>query len=190
MRVSILLISCLTYLNCFGQQTDRIFQNDSIQFKHSNDYLENVLGRSFLKDSLIFQGVYRSELSMYVYEIKQSLCKNTNKNVIIVFFDGDSIETKYNTKISRQDINNYFKGLEFDNIFLNKEYVLTLAKNKLKKGIREWQVKIRGVADSIYWEIDSFDKERLKSVYSAGGQCFEMNIRTGKFRLLDWIEIE
>jgi hypothetical protein len=190
MKFFILLFICFVYLNCQGQQTNVYSPEESLQLKLANSYLESELGEKFLKDSLIFIGIYQSVLNMYAFEIKPSLCRNKNKNMIIVFFDGVNIETKFNTKICRKDINNYFKGLKYNNIFYNKKYVLSLAKNKLKKGIKEWQIELDGVANSINWVIKSYNKEELKPIYRAGGQCFEINIRTGKYRILDWTEIE
>ena len=58
---------------------------------------------------------------MYTFQIKDEFSVIKDRNMIIVFFDGEQIEGKYNTKITRSDINNYNLKRKANNIFLNKD---------------------------------------------------------------------
>ena len=53
--------------------------------------------------------------------------------MIIVFIDGGTIETTYNTKITRIDINEYYNGNTTNNIFYNKDYAFKIAKERKLK---------------------------------------------------------
>jgi len=172
-------------------QNSIISEIDSTRISIARDFLKERLGEDFVRDSLQISGSFLSVLPMIAFEIKLEYATDRNKNMILVFVDGDSVETKFNTKINRTDIDKYLKGNESDNIFYNKKFAMNLAsQNNFEKGIKGWEIEISGIAKNVYWAIRSYDSEEHEPVYGATGKSYLVNIRNGETKIKEWIIIE
>ena len=60
----------------------------------------------------------------------------------------------------------------------------------LKKGIKNWEIEIEGVADKIFWSVNSFENEKEEPNYSALGQSFVLDLRSGSYKFSEWVKIE
>ena len=164
--------------------------HDSTDLAIATNYLITKLGQDFVKQHLVYKGHYQSVLHMVTFEITPQKFIN-NRNMIIVSMDGNEVETKYNTKITETDIKDYYKGLPPKNIFFNRNYALKQASRiKFPKGIKDWEIEIDGVADEVYWNIKSFDKESFTPMWSAQGKSLEVDIRTGRLKKDRWYGVE
>ncbi|WP_114752806.1 hypothetical protein [Pleomorphovibrio marinus] len=193
MKYTLLIFLILTNVKCFGQGSDSKDYSDSERKKIqiAENFLIETFSETFLNDTLEFKGLYKSVLDMVAFEIKNDLSTDTSRNMILVFLNGENVETEYNTKITRQNVYNYFKGVSNENIYLNHDYALSLAKRaNFEKGIKGWIISISGVADSVWWTVKSYQKVDYDPVYSANGKDFKVNIRDGKIKISEWVEIE
>ncbi|MGE0932643.1 hypothetical protein [Peijinzhouia sedimentorum] len=194
MKYTLLIFLILTNVKCLGQGSgDSIDYSDSERRKIqiAEDFLIETFSEKFLNDTLEFTGLYKSVLDMVAFEIKNELSMDTSRNMILVFLNGENVETEYNTKINRQDVYNYFRGVSNENIYLNYDYALSLAKRaNFEKGIKGWIISISGVADSVWWTVKSYQKIDYDPVYTANGKDFKVNIRDGKIKISEWVEIE
>ncbi|EON79225.1 hypothetical protein ADIS_0230 [Lunatimonas lonarensis] len=193
MKYTLLIILILTFVKSFGQESDSKeisdFQREKIQL--AENFLIETFSESFLKDTLEFKGLYKSVLDMGAFEIKTEFSKDTSRNMILIFLNGEIVETEYNTKITRQNILDYFKGASHENIFLNYNHALSLAKKvNFEKGVKDWVISINGIADSVWWTVTSYEKIEYEPVYSANGKDFKVNIKDGKIKISDWVKIE
>ncbi|WP_209331861.1 hypothetical protein [Lunatimonas salinarum] len=188
-----LIYLILTNVKCFGQGSDSKDYSDSERKKIqiAENFLIEIFSENFLNDTLEFKGLYKSVLDMVAFEIKNELSKDKSRNMILIFLNGEIVETEYNTKITRKNIHDYFKGGSNENIFLNLDHALSLAKREnFEKGIKGWTISISGVADSVWWNIKSYQKIDYDPVYSANGIDFKVNIQNGKIKISEWVEIE
>lgn len=193
MKYFLLIILFLTYLKSFGQGGDRktYSESDRKKIQIAECFLIKTFGEKFLKDTLEFKGLYKSVIDMVAFEIKHELSRDTSRNMVLIFLNGESVETKYNTTITKKNVHDYFKGVSNENIFFNYDYALNLAKRaNFEKGTEDWVISIDGVADSVWWTVKSYQKIDSDPVYSAIGKDFKVNIRDGKTKISEWVEIE
>jgi len=148
-------------------------------------YLSNKLGINFVEKNLKINSV-DSVQNMVSFLINQ-LGTKSKRNVIIIFVDGNTIDSIGTPKISKVDIKKYYKGVVSKNIFLNKTYVIELAeKIRFQKGIKPWSIKLTRFLDTIIWEVRSTREEQLHKPYFATGKELNINAGTGKYIKLDW----
>ena len=193
MKYFLLIFLFLTYLKSFGQGGDskEYSESDRKKIQIAESFLIKTFNEKFLNDTLEFKGLYKSVIDMVAFEIKHELSRDTSRNMILIFLNGQIVETEYNTKITKQNIHDYFKGVSNENIFLNYDYALDLAKRaNFEKGTKDWVISIDGVADSVWWTVKSYQEIDSDPVYSANGKDFKVNIRDGKTKISEWIEIE
>lgn len=101
-----------------GQTTrsvEPISPHDSTDLVIATNYLEATLGQGFVRQHLVYKGHYQSVLHLITFEITpQNSIKD--RNMLVVSMDGDGVETKYNTKITKADISDYYKGVPSNTI--------------------------------------------------------------------------
>ena len=152
-------------------------------------YLGNRIGTNFVERHLKINSV-DSIQGMISFLIKKQGTKS-RRNMIIVFVDGNKIDSIGTPKISKVDIKKYYKGVISKNIFLNKTYVIELAeKIGFQKGIKPWSINLTRFLNNIIWEVENTQKEQLHKPYFATGKELSINARTGKYIKLDWTSIE
>jgi len=152
-------------------------------------YLSNKLGINFVEKHLKINSV-DSIQGMVTFLINQKGTKS-RRNMIIVFVDGNKIDSIGTPKISKVDIKKYYKGAISKNIYLNKTYVIELAeKIRFQKGIKPWSIKLTRFLDTLIWEIENTQEEQLHKPYFAAGKELNINARTGKYKKLDWLSGE
>lgn len=190
-RILVILFFCVNL--CIGQSSavdSNLSMDDSLRVENAKKYLSKKLGAKFVKDSLVFSGIYLSVLHMVTFEIKRQVIKN-NRNMIIVFIDGQKIDTIYNTKIDSFDIKKYYNKKTSKNIFYNKTFALeTARKISFEKGIKEWTIEITGLTNDLVWEIDATTKEQKEHPHQASGKSLNVYLNSGKYKISDWVSIE
>ncbi|MBC6698775.1 hypothetical protein [Hymenobacter sp. BT190] len=187
--ILILSIVLTTFFEASAHKENDKTVQDSTNLAIATQYLDEKLGKEYVKAHLRYAGQYESVLSMVTFEIVPQ--QPIKKNMIIVSLDGKEVESKYNSKISMSDIELYNQGKEAPNIFFNKAHALAQAKNlKLKKGIKPWEVEMSGVAGEIFWIVKSYAKEYHEPMWSASGTHVKVDIRTGKALTGNWRAVE
>ncbi|MBB6613185.1 hypothetical protein H7F15_19275 [Pontibacter sp. Tf4] len=161
---------------------------DSLKIKIAEEFLKKKLGEKVVRDKLAFAGIYESSLDLVTFELKGRT--ENRKNLVVVFLDGEKVESKYNTKITKKDISNFFEGKPTKNLFWNKEYATNIAKRlDFDKGIKGWEIQLEGLVYDISWGIYSYVAETWDP-YEAGGKALKVDAKTGKYEIQDWSEIE
>lgn len=179
---TIILLFCTSV--CLAQA----LPGDSLKIKIAEEFLKKRLGEKVVRDKLVFAGVYEGPLDLVTFELKGRT--GNNKNLVVIFLDGDKVESKFNTKITKEDVSNYYKGEQVKNLFWNKDYATNLAKNlSFEKGIKGWDVKLEDMIYDISWSIYSYATETWDP-YEAGGKVLKINAKTGKYEIQEWSEIE
>lgn len=188
--ILILIVCCLKFSFVFAQEVDNHFlKNDSMMIITAQKYLSNKLGINFVEKHLKINSV-DSVQGMVSFLINQQDSKR-RRNMIIVFVDGNKIDSIRTPKIGKVDIKKYYKGVISKNIFLNKTYVIELAeKIRFQKGIKPWSIKLTLFLGNIIWEVKNTHEEQLQKPYFATGKELSINARTGKYIKLDWTSIE
>jgi len=188
--ILILIVCCLKFSLSIAQQVDNHYlKNDSIMITTAQKYLSNKLGVNFVEKHLKINSV-DSIHGMISFLINQQGAKS-RRNMIIVFVDGNKIDSIGTPKISKVDIKKYYKGAISKNIFLNKTYVIELAeKIRFQKGIKPWSINLTRFLGNIIWEVENTQEEQLHKPYFATGKELSINARTGKYIKLDWTSIE
>lgn len=152
-------------------------------------YLYNKIGINFVEKHLKINSV-DSIHGMVTFLIKQEAMKS-KRNMIIVFVDGNKIDSTETPKISKADIKKFNRGTISKNIFLNKTYVIELAeKIGFEKGIKDWSIELTRLLGKIIWEVENTKKEQLQNNFSASGNGISINARTGKYKTFEWISGE
>ena len=188
--IFILIVCFLKFSLGVAQQVDNhFFKNDSIMIITAQKYLGNRIGTNFVERHLKINSV-DSIQGMISFLIKKQGTKS-RRNMIIVFVDGNKIDSIGTPKISKVDIKKYYKGVISKNIFLNKTYVIELAeKIRFQKGIKPWSIKLTRFLDTIIWEVENTQEEQLDKPYFASGKGININARTGKYKKHDWLSGE
>ncbi|MFD3003660.1 hypothetical protein ACFS7Z_25105 [Pontibacter toksunensis] len=175
-------------LFCTSVCLAQVLPGDSLKIKIAEEFLKKRLGEKVVRDKLVFAGIYEGPLDLVTFELKGR--KENNKNLVVIFLDGDKVESKFNTKITKEDIINYYKGQQTKNLFWNKDYATNLAKSlSFEKGIKGWEVKLEDMIYDISWSIYSYATETWDP-YEAGGKALKINAKTGKYEIQEWSEIE
>jgi len=174
----------------YAQEVDNHFlKNDSIMITTAQKYLSNKLGINFVENHLKINSV-DSIHGMVSFLINQQGAKS-RRNMIIVFVDGNIIDSLGTPKISKADIKKYYKGVISKNIFLNKTYVIELAeKIRFQKGIKHWSINLTRFLGNIIWEVENTQEEQLHKPYFVSGKGININARTGKYEKFDWLSCE
>jgi len=179
---TIILLFCTSV--CLAQAVS----GDSLKVKISEDFLKKRLGEKVVREKLVLAGVYEGSLDLVTFELKGRA--ENKKNLVVVFLDGNKVESKFNTKITKEDITHYYKGQQSKNLFWNKEYATNIAKRfEFNKGIKGWDIKLEGMVYDISWSIYSYATESWDP-YEAGGKALKVDAKTGKYEVQDWSEIE
>ena len=111
--------------------------------------------------------------------------------MIVVFVDGNKIDSLYTPKIRKADIREFYKGIISTTIFLNKNYAIELAeKIGFQKGIKRWSVKLERYLDTVIWKIENTQKEQLDKPYFTSGNELNINAKSGKYQKYDWVSCE
>jgi hypothetical protein len=188
--ILILIVCCLKLSLVSAQQIDNHFlKNDSIMIITAQKYLSNRIGINFVEKHLKINSV-DSIQGMISFLINQQDTKS-RRNMIIVFFDGNIIDSIGTPKISKVAIKKYYKGIISKNIFLNKTYVIELAeKIGFQKGIKPWSINLTRFLNNIIWKVENTQKEQLHKPYFATGKTLNINARTGKYKKYDWVSLE
>lgn len=180
--LTIILLFCTSA--CLAQA----LPGDSLKIKIAEEFLKKRLGEKVVRDKLAFAGIYEGSLDLVTFELKGRT--ENSKNLVVVFLDGDKVESKYNTKITKEDVSNFFKGKPTKNLFWNKAYALNIAENlKFEKGMKGWEVRLEDMFYDISWDIYSYATETWDP-YEAGGNVLKINAKTGKYEIQEWSEIE
>ena len=174
----------------YGQEVDNHFlKNDSIMITTAQKYLSNKLGANFVDNHLKINSV-DSIHGMVSFLINQQGAKS-RRNMIIVFVDGNIIDSLGTPKISKADIKKYYNGVISKNIFLSKTYVIEFAeKIRFQKGIKPWSINLTRFLGNILWEVRSTREEQLYKSYFATGKGLSINARTGKYKKYYWMSGE
>jgi hypothetical protein len=188
--ILLLIVCCLKFSLGSAQQADNHFlKNDSIMIITAQKYLGNKIGTSFVEKHLKINSV-DSIHGMLTFLINAQ-GKKRMRNMIIVFVDGNKIDSIRTPKISKIDIKSYYKGVISKHIFLNKTYAIELAeKLGFQKGIKPWSIKLTRFLDNIIWEVENTQKEQLHKPYFAAGNELSINAQTGKYKKYNWTSIE
>lgn len=101
-------IICIILLFCTSTCLGQALPGDSAKIKIAEEFLTKRLGDKVVRDKLVFAEIYEGPLDLVTYELKGK--KENNKNLVVVFLDGEKVESKFNTKISKEDISNFYKG--------------------------------------------------------------------------------
>lgn len=188
--ILILIVCCLKFSIGFAQQVDNHFlKNDSIMIITAQKYLGSKIGTSFVEKYLNVNSV--DSIHGMISFLINAQGKKRMRNMIIVFVDGNKIDSIGTPKISKIDITRYYKGVLSKHIFLNKTYAIELAeKIGFQKGIKPWSIKLTRFLDNIIWEVENTQKEQLNKPYFAAGNELSINARTGKYKEYHWISGE
>ncbi|WP_299762482.1 hypothetical protein [uncultured Pontibacter sp.] len=179
---TIILLFCTSV--CLAQAVS----GDSLKVKIAQEFLKKRLGEKVIREKLVLAGVYEGPLDLVTFELKGRT--EVNKNLVVVFLDGNKVESKFNTKITKADIANYYKGQQTKNLFWNIDYATNIAKRlDFDKGIKGWDIKLEGMVYDISWSIYSYATETWDP-YEAGGKALKVDAKTGKYEIQDWSEIE
>ncbi|MDD4971961.1 MAG: hypothetical protein PHT07_21250 [Paludibacter sp.] len=188
--IIILATYCLGFGSGNAQQVDNHYSNnDSIMIITAQKYLNDRLGAKFVKKSVEINSV-DSIQGLITFLIRQHDTKS-KRNMIVVFVDGEKIDSLSTPKIKRADIEKYYNGTISTNIFLNKTYAIELAeKIGFQKGIHKWSVKLLRSLDAVTWEITNTQKEQLNKPYFTSGKGLSINAKSGKYRKFNWVACE
>src|SRR5690554_380818 len=106
MKYFLLIFLFLTYLKSFGQGGDskEYSESDRKKIQIAESFLIKTFNEKFLNDTLEFKGLYKSVIDMVAFEIKHELSRDTSRNMILIFLNGQIVETEYNTKITKRNI--------------------------------------------------------------------------------------
>lgn len=175
-------------LFCTNVCLAKALPGDSLKLKIAEDFLKKRLGEKVVKDKLVFAGIYEGPLDLVTFELKGRT--EVRKNLVVVFLDGNKVESEFNTKITKEDIINFYKGHQAKNLFWNKDYASNIARRlKFDKGIKGWDIKLEGLVYDISWSIYSYATETWEP-YEAGGKALMIDAKTGKYEVQEWSEIE
>ena len=192
MRTIILFITmyCLGFGFGNAQQTDNHYSNnDSIMISTAKKYLNNRIGTNFVEKSIVINSVDSID-GIVTFLISQHGTKS-KRNMIVVFVDGNKIDSLFTPKIRISDIIKFYKGTISTTIFLNKTYAIELAeKIGFQKGIHKWSVKLIRFLETVIWEIENTQKEQLDKPYFSSGNGLNINAKSGKYRKHDWLSCE
>jgi len=192
MRKIILIITvyCLGFGFVTAQQTDNHYSNnDSIMISTAKKYLNNRIGTDFVDKSIVINSV-DSIHGLVTFLINLHGTKS-KRNMIVVFVDENKIDSLYTPKIRKADIRKFYKGIISTTIFLNINYAIELAeKIGFQKGIKRWSVKLERYLDTVIWEIENTQKEQLDKPYFASGNGLNINAKSGKYKIHDWVSCE
>jgi hypothetical protein len=188
--ILLLTVCCLKFSLGSAQQANNHFlKNDSIMIITAQEYLGNKIGINFVEKHLKINSV--DSIHGMITFLINTQGKKRMRNMIIVFVDGNKIDSIRTPKISKIDITRYYKGVISKHIFLNKTYAIELAeKIGFQKGIKPWSIKLSRFLDNILWEVENTQKEQLNKPYFASGKELNINARTGKYKKYDWTSIE
>ena len=179
---TIILLFCTSV--CLAQAVS----GDSLKVKIAEEFLKKRLGEKVVREKLVLAGVYEGPLDLVTFELKGRT--ENKKNLVVVFLDGNKVESEFNTKVTKEDIVNYYKGQQTKNLFWNKDYATNVA-NRLDfdKGIKGWEIKLEGMVYDISWSIYSYTTETWNP-HQAGGKALKIDAKNGKYEIQRWSVIE